>query len=233
MDLASSPSFQVAYANEIHRTAFESKPLVFVPKPKPKWLNHKDCVWTAPKLLTRVTKLFTYYRNCESLFRSLLAVKEAGTQHVVDEFCEPASKEDDNTEQHFKAMLSLLARFHRNSGLTDNQIRKIRSASVFPVLAKGFAPVEGLSRIEMRSLRDKGWYIPDIVTFEAAFRGKVDMLALPVQSARAMKGLFEDLSCKEEFLSEAVTRRVTPDGMTVHNVREEQDLRKRLRYISR
>ncbi|GAB1311860.1 hypothetical protein MFIFM68171_02070 [Madurella fahalii] len=213
--------------------AFESTPLVFVPKPKPKWLSHKDCVWTAPKLLTRVTKLITYYRNCESLFHSLLGVKKAGTQHVVDEFCEPTSKEGDNIEQHFKAMLSLLARFHRKSSLTDDQIRKIRSASILPILAKGFTPVEGLSRVEMRSLRDKDWYIPDIVTFEAAFRGKVDMLALPVQSARALKGLFEDLGCEEEFLSEAVTRSVTPDGITVRNVREEQDLRKRLRYISR
>jgi hypothetical protein len=233
MDLAPSPLFQVADTNEIHRRAFESKPLVFIPKPQPKWLSHKDCVWTAHKLLTRVTKLKTYYRNCESLFYSLLEVKEAGTQDVVDEFCKPTSKDDDNVEQHFKAMLSLLSKYHRKSSLTDDQIRRICSASVFPILAKGFTPVEGLRRIEMRSLHDKNWYIPDIVTFEAEFRGKVDMLALQVQPTRELKGLLEDLWCEEEFLSEAVTRTIRPDGITVRNVLEEQDLRKRLTYISR
>lgn len=205
---------------------------MFVPKPKPRWLSHKECVWTGHKLLTRVIKLKTYYRNCESLFHSLLSVKEAGTQHVVDEFCEPSSKKNDNTEQHFQAMLSLLARFHRNSNLSDDQIYKIRSASVFPILVKRPTPVEGLSRIKMRSLCDEGWYIPDDVTFEVAFRGKADMLALPVQSARALKYLFEDLWCEEEFLSEAVTRTITPDGITVRNVREEKDLHNRLRYVS-
>lgn len=206
---------------------------MFVPNPKPKWLSHKDCVWTAPKLLTRVTKLKTYYRNCEGLFCSLLDVKEAGIQQVVYEFCEPNSTEDDNIEQHFKGMLSLLAKIHRSSSLSDDQIRKIRSASAFPIVAKGSTPIDGLSRIEMRSLRDKDWYIPDIVTFESAFRGKVNMLALPVQSARALKGLFEDLWCEEEFLSEAVTRTITPDGITVRNICEEQNLRQRLRYIFR
>lgn len=218
-----------------YRKAFDSQPLVFVPTPKPKWLSHKDCVWTAPKLLTRVTKLKPNYPNCESLFRSLLDVKEAGTQHVVDEFCELASKKDDNQykEQHFEAMLSLLAKFHRKSSLTENQIRQIRSASGFPILVKDSAAAEGLSRITMSSIRDKFWYIPDIVTFETAFRGKIDMLALPVQSARALKDLFQHLWCGGRFLSAAVTRTVTPNGMTVRNVLQEQELRERLRYISR
>lgn len=206
---------------------------MFVPNPKPRWLSHKECVWTANKLLTRVTKLRTHYRNCEGLFHSLLKVQEAGIQHVVDEFCKPTSTEDHNIEQHFKGMLSLLANSHRSSRLTHDQIRKIRSASAFPILAKRFTPVEGVSRIQMRSLRDKGWYIPDIVTFESAFRGKIHMLAFPVQSTRALKGLFRDFGCAQEFLSAAVTQTVTPDGITVRDVCEEQNLRQRLRYIFR
>lgn len=222
----------MAGTDEVHRRAFESQPLVFVPRPTLQWLSHKDCVWTAPKLLTRVIKLQTYYRNCESLFRSLLNVKEAGIQQVVSEFCAPTNNEDDNVEQHLQAMLSLLAKFHRNSSLTKHQIAKIRIASVFPILCKDLTPAEGLSRRQMRSLSDRDWYIPDIVTFEAAFRGKVDMLALPVQSVRALKDLFEDLWCEKEFLSAAVTRTVTPDGMTVRNLRDERGLGERLKYIS-
>lgn len=233
MDLSSSHFYSILPTLINFRRAFESEPLVFVPKSKPKWRSHKDCVWTAHKLLTRVTKLKTYYRNCETLFHSLLGVKEAGTQHVVDEFCRPTSKDDENIEQHFRVMLSLLAKFHRRSILTEDQIRKIRSVSCFPILTKRFTPGESISRIEMRSLREKNWYIPDIVTFESAFRGKIDMLALPVQSARAMIDVFEDFRCEEKFLSKAVTRDVTPDGMTVRNVCGEQDLRKRLRYVFR
>lgn len=206
---------------------------MFVPKSKPKWRSHKDCVWSAPRLLPRVTKLRTYYRNCESLFRSLLDVKEAGIQHVVDEFCQPTSKDDNTIGQHFEAMLTLLAKFHRRSSLTDNQIRKIRSVSVFPILAKRVTPGEDSCRIEMRSLRDKNWYISDIVTFESAFRGKIDMLALPVQSARAMIDMLEGLWCEKKFLSKAVMRAVTPDAMAVRDVREEEDLHERLRYVSR
>lgn len=233
VNLASGILFQLADTNEIYRRAFESEPLVFVPKSKPKWPSHKDCVWTGPRLLTRLTKLRTYYRNCENLFHSLLDVREVETQDVVDEFCESDSRPDANTEQHFKAMLSLLSKFHRQFSLTDDQIRKIRSAPVFPILAKGPTSVEGLPPIEMRSLGEKGWYIPDIVTFEAAFRGKVDMLAFPVQSVRVLKTLFVDLRCEEVFLSKAVMRTITPDGIAVRSIREELDMRKRLRYISR
>lgn len=205
---------------------------MFVPRPDPKWLSHKDCVWTAHKLLTRVTKLKTYYRNCEGLFHSLLDVREAGIQHVVDEFCQATSRED-NIEQRFNAILSLLGRFHRISILAGDQVRKIRSASAFPILAKGFAPAGGLSRIEMRSLRDNDWYIPDTVTFESAFRGKINILALSVQSTRALKDLFVDLGCEDKCLSEAVTQTITPDGIPVRNVCEEQNLRRRLKYIFR
>lgn len=220
-------SFQVAGTDQMHRTAFNSDALVFVPRPEPRWLSHKDCVWTAHKLLKRVTKLRTYYQKCPSLFHSLLEVEKAGTQHVVDEFCEPTSTDNDDIQQHFKELLFLLSEFHKKSKLTHDQISKIRCAPVFPVLAKE------TSRIEMRSLRNKYWYIPNVVNFEAKFRGKVNMLALSVQSARALEDMFEDLLCKGKLLSEAVVRNVTRNGMTVHNVRAEKDLRERLRYISR
>jgi len=217
----------------LDRREFDSSPLVFVPQPEPRWLSHTDCVWTAPKLLTRVSKLMIYYGNCEYLFHSLLGVKAARTRHVVDEFCEPLSNDADNIEQRFEAMLFLLARFHRKSSLTDAQIHRIRSAPVLPILAKGFAPGAGLSRMEMQSFRDKDWYIPDKVTFEAALRGKVNMLALRVQPAIKLKGLFEDLGCERKFLSEAATQSVRPHGGAVPNVHEEQELRERLRYVSR
>jgi hypothetical protein len=175
----------------------------------------------------------TYYGNCQCLFHSVLGVKVAGTRHVVDEFCEPVSNDADNIEQRFEAMLSLLARFHKKSSLTDAQIRRIRSAPVLPILFKGFAPGGGLSRMEMLSFRDRDWYIPDRVTFEAALRGKVNMLALRVQPAIRLKGLFEDLGCERKFLSEAVTQSVRPHGVAVRKVHEEQELRERLRYVSR
>jgi len=71
------------------------------------------------------------------------------------------------------------------------------------------------------------------VTFEAALRGKVNMLALRVQPAIKLKGLFKDLGCERKFLSEAATQSVRPHGGAVPNVHEEQELRERLRYVSR
>lgn len=177
----------------------------------------------------------TYYRNCECLFHSVLGVKAAGIRHVVDEFCEPVSKTDADTtiEQRFEAMLSLLAKFHEKSSLTKAQISRIRSAPVIPIQAKGFALGGSLSGTEMRSFCDKDWYIPDRVTFEAALRGKVNMLVLRVQAAMRLKGLLEDLGCREKFLSEAVTRSVRPHGVAVPDPHEEKELHGRLRYVSR
>jgi hypothetical protein len=175
----------------------------------------------------------TYYGNCEYLFRSVLGVKAAGIRHVVDEFCEPALKTDaDTIRQRFEGMLSLLAKFHGKSSLTNAQISRIRSAPVIPILVKGFALGGLLSRTEMRSFCDKDWYIPDRVTFEAALRGKVNMLVLRVQAAIRLKGLLEDLGCEEKFLSEAVKRSVRPHGVAIPNPHEEKELHVRLRYVS-
>ncbi|RYO93890.1 hypothetical protein DL762_000845 [Monosporascus cannonballus] len=212
------------------QTAFSKRPLVFVNKPKPKWLSHEACVWTAHALLKQVIKLKTHYRDCKNLFRSFLGVESAGTKHVVDEFCS-TSDDDDETAQRFEKLFSLLGDFHSSkSSLSDEQIERVQSAPVFPILEKGDGSQEE-SGIALRSMDDMDWYIPDSATLETAFRGKVDMLSLPVKSVRMLRGLFEDLDCKNMFLSSAVET-VEPSGTCIRDRLGEDNLKTRLRYIS-
>lgn len=152
-------------------------------------------------------------------------------QNVVDEFHVPITGEDREIQQRLEGLMLLLEKFHNKSRLTDEQILRVRSAKVFPILGppSGEQPVQ----IEMRSMEVMDWYIPDSVTFEFAFQGKIDMLSLPVQSVRRLKNIFEVLWCDKELLSVSVNQEVTPNGMAIRNMPEEQDLRERLKYIAR
>jgi len=137
-------------------------------------------------------------------------------------------------QERFEGLLFLLDEFHKKVELTDSQIRRIRSAKVLPVLTRKLRPGEGPEQVrtEMRAMDELDWYIPDSVPFEAAFRGKVDMLSLPVKSAKLLKKVLEVLGCEQKFLSESVCQEVKPGGMTVRNIREEEDLLERLRCIA-
>ncbi|RYP69608.1 hypothetical protein DL770_008214 [Monosporascus sp. CRB-9-2] len=115
--------------------------------------------------------------------------------------------------------------------LSGKQIDRIQSAPVFPILEQRNGSKEE-SGIALRSVDDADWYIPDSATLETAFRGKVDMLSLPVKSARMLRGLFEDLGCKDMFLSSAVEETVEPSGTCICDRLREDNLKTRLGYIS-
>jgi hypothetical protein len=212
------------------RKAFGDRDLVFIRKPKPRWQSHKTCVWTAPVPLKQVINLATHYRDCKKLFRGILEVPPANTEHVVDEFC-TISKASNQAVQRFEEMFSLLAAYHDKSPIDDHQYNMIQSAPVFPILEKTGGSQEEPS-IVMRSIRGKDWYIPDKTTLYSAFRGKIDLLNLPVKLVRKFRGLFTALHCEDIFLSSAVQEEVESNGMGVRDQLREISLEIRLKYIS-
>ncbi|RYP88497.1 hypothetical protein DL769_000264 [Monosporascus sp. CRB-8-3] len=115
--------------------------------------------------------------------------------------------------------------------LSDKQIERIQAAPVFPILEKRDGPQEE-SGIALCSIDDRDWYIPDSPILESAFRDKVNMLSLPVKSVKMLRSLFQDLGCKDMFLSSAVKETVEPSGTCIRDRLREDDLKARLRYIS-
>lgn len=211
-----------------NRAAFREGDLVLTSKPQ-RWISHASCVWTAPAPLKQVIKLRKYYGDCKTLFCDFLGVKSANTQHVVNELC-TISKGDDQVNQRFEELFTLLERYNSTkSGLNSYQIQRIRTAPVFPV--NTIVGLNGEPDIVLRSMDSSLWYIPDRATLESAFRGKAELLNLPVTSVRKLKDLFKNLRCEELFLSSAVEEEVTPCGTSVRDKVREHDLEIRLKYI--
>ena len=211
-----------------NRTAFRESSLVFINKPKPRWVNHKSCVWAAPTLLKQVIKLKVVYGDCKKLFCDFLGVKVAGTKHFVDELCS-ISDEDDQAVSRFQELFSWFQYYKHD--LDDKQIQRIKSASIFPVLDKEDDSLDVFC-FSFRSVDDGDWYIPDRATLESAFRGKVDILSLPVKSVMMLRDIFEKLGCEDMFLSSAIEETVEPRGTSIRDKAREVDLKTRLKYIS-
>ncbi|KNB07698.1 hypothetical protein FOXG_08790 [Fusarium oxysporum f. sp. lycopersici 4287] len=213
------------------KTAFLEESLVFVEKPKPRWLSHLSCVWDGPGALKQVTKLRYHYPVCRQLFISILCVKQASTGDIVEELCS-VSDEGDMATQRFSELFFLLGRYRRDhEQLSRDQVRRIREAAVFPIVVKGGNSDEQ-PNITLQSICEGDWYVPDQLLLEQAFRSRVAMLSMPLKGAESLRALFEDLDCEKRFLSCAVEQTTEPRGTCIRDLRREGDLMTRLDYIA-
>lgn len=162
----------------LQREAFRKRRLVFVTKPKRRWLSRNDCVWAAPSALKQVIRLKGHYQDCEMLFCQGLGVKPADTAHVVNELCF-GSDEDGWSTQRFKDPFSALGKY--SSRLDQDHIERIRSAFVFSILEKD-DDSRKQSGVAFCSIDNEDWYIPDRGILESSFRGEIDILSLPAIS---------------------------------------------------
>ncbi|SCV58621.1 uncharacterized protein FFB14_15750 [Fusarium fujikuroi] len=207
-------------------TAFLEQPLVLVQKPEPRWLYHLSCVWDAPGALKQVTKLRNRYPTCRQLFISILGVKQASTADIVEELCS-VSDEGDVTAQRFRELFFLLKLYCRDhEELSREQAQRIAEAAVFPIV------VEEENSGEQPKVCEDYWYIPDEIFLERTFRSRVPMLEMAVNDVKSLRSLFEDLDCKQRFLSCAVEQSTEPRGACIRDLPREGDLRTRLNFIA-
>ncbi|KAF4501093.1 hypothetical protein FAGAP_2678 [Fusarium agapanthi] len=198
------------------QTAFMEEPLVLVQKPTPKWLSHLSCVWDAPGALKQVTKLRNRYPACRQLFISILGVRQASTEDIVEELCSVLD-EGDLTVQRFSELFFLLEEYVVNhEELSKDQVRRIREAAVFPIVVEGGSSDEQ-PRITRQSICDGNW---------------VAMLSMPVKDVKTLRELFEDLDCKQRFLSCAVGQSTELKGTCIRDLRREGELMIRLDYLA-
>ncbi|KAK2690932.1 hypothetical protein QWA68_010794 [Fusarium oxysporum] len=212
-------------------TAFLEESLVFVEKPKPRWLSHLSCVWDGPGALKQVTKLRYRYPACRQLFISILCVKQASTGDIVEELCS-VSHEGGMATQRFSELFFLLGRYRSDhEELSRDQVRRIREAAVFPIVVEGGNSDEQ-PNITLQSICEGDWYVPDQILLEQAFRSRVAMLSMPVKDAESLRALFEDLDCKKRFLSCAVEQTTELRGTCIHDLSREDDFMTRLDCIA-
>ncbi|KAH7013105.1 hypothetical protein EDB80DRAFT_607184 [Ilyonectria destructans] len=213
---------------------FMSKPLVFIVRPQPQWVKRSSCVWNAPAVLKQVTRLATRYSDCQKLFCDYLGVESANIKDVVDELCTIPEGPSEGIVQRCEELLTTLKGFLTlESEFTATQFLRVRHARVFPVLnAEHLTQPASESEVHLKSLQDLDWYIPDLLTLESAFRGKVDLLKFSVKSVTGLKSVFSKLRCQNLYLSSVVEETVMPQGLEVRDLMREQDLMTRLPYIS-
>ncbi|KAM0085838.1 hypothetical protein ACKRZS_001820 [Fusarium odoratissimum] len=212
-------------------TAFLEEPLVFVEKPKRRWLSHLSCVWDGPGALKQVTKLRNRYLTCRQLFVSILCVKQASTGDIVEELCS-VSDEGDLAVQRFSELFFLLENYLvDHEELSRDQLRRIREAAVFPIVVEGGSNNEQ-PNITLQSICEGHWYVPDHILLERAFRSRVAMLSMSVMDVGLLRVLFKDLNCEQRFLSCAVEQSTELRGACIRDLRREADLMNRLDYIA-
>ncbi|KAH7302958.1 hypothetical protein B0I35DRAFT_500441 [Stachybotrys elegans] len=212
------------------RSAFNTKPLVFISGPQPEWISHTSCVWSAPAVLKLVTKLSRRYSECKKLFCEFLDVAPAGVRHVVDELVSLQTNSPRDALQRFKGLMPALLDCIGDSSATTLELSRLLTANLFPVV-KASGPQAGNVMLCSGSPTDE-WYIPDRLTLEATLRGRVDMLALPVQEVKALSAVFSLPIFRDRYLSAVVQETVEPRGSITRDMDREKDLRARLRYIA-
>lgn len=226
----------------ITRGFFNESRVVLIPGGKrPRWIRHDRCVWTAPSLLEQVDKIRPYYPDCERLFTQVLGVKSASLDDVVHEFCSSKGK-GKVAVRLFEKFLLLLADFVSKSsrGLTEHQLKRIRTSPVFPIIAcqqkVDDASQESSTPVAWHSISRGGWNIPDDIVLERVFRGKVCMLDISVwsiiKSAERLKPLFVALGCTEMLLSISVRQTVELDGEEERDLPMEREVRTRVEHLS-
>ncbi|KAK7428051.1 hypothetical protein QQZ08_005483 [Neonectria magnoliae] len=215
---------------------FISKPLVFISRPTPEWVSHGKCVWSAPPPLKRTIRLDKVYSDCQKLFCDDLCVKPAGIEDVVDELCYLHEESPVGMLRRCEDLLMILQRhLPRESDIPRPLIEHLKYARIFPVLLKArdsSRPVTALGMV-LKSLNDKYWYVPDRLTLETAFRGKVDILGFSLRSVKLFEPLFSKLGLQKKHLSSVVKETVDPRGTIIRDMPKDQDLNTRVEYFAR
>ncbi|KAI8712978.1 DUF3883 domain-containing protein [Fusarium sp. LHS14.1] len=210
---------------------FNSKPLVFVARPNPEWVTHASCVWSAPSALKQVTKLSNRYGDCRRLFCNILGVGPASIENVADELCLLHEETSDGMAERCEELLTMLSeRLTAGSELPVTHYLRILHAKVFPVVTA--THVDAKSKMVLRSLHDADWYIPDRLTLEAAFRGKVNILNFPVKVVNVLDSFFSRMNSRSKYLSSAIEETVEPRGAKIQDMSAERDLKIRVQYFS-
>jgi hypothetical protein len=215
---------------------FAAKSLVLIVKPQQMWVSHNSCVWNAPSALRRVTKLANRYSDCYTLFCTHLNVRSADIHDVELELCSLSSittQEEEMILRCQELLITLTRYLPAGSEFKTRTFLRLRNAKVFPVLeATTNRQVDAAPAYVFRAISDKDWYIPDRITLGIIFNGKHNLLGLSVQTVQILRPLFERLDACNKYLSASVREHVEPRGLKTRDTMSEQDLCRRMQFIS-
>lgn len=188
-------------------------------------------MWSAPSALKQVTRLSNRYGDCRKLFCNILGVGPASIENVADELCLLHEETSDGMAKRCEELLTMLSeRLTAGSELPVTHYLRILHAKVFPVVRAVHVDVK--SEIVLRSLHDADWYIPDRLTLETAFQGKVNILDFSVRVVNLLDSFFKRMNSRGKYLSSAIEETVEPRGTRIHDLSTERDLKIRVEYFS-
>ncbi|KPM41940.1 hypothetical protein AK830_g4632 [Neonectria ditissima] len=155
--------------------------------------------------------------------------------HVVDELCSLHKENPDGIVQRCEELLTILK--HYVAGEPDfpqPQMFRLKTTRMFPVLLKvrDISQAGAGPKVALRALSDESWYIPDRLTLEAAFQGKVNMLAFSLRSVNLLEPLFTKLGLEKKYLSLAVKETVEPRGTVIRDIARNNDLDIRAKHFA-
>ncbi len=181
--------------------------------------------------LKRPIRLRRYYLAARVLFCEMLHVRPANIKHAVSEFRELSNEDSEDQVRRCEKLLKVLDDFVRNGSIFDTaDLIRIQTAQSFSVL--NTTDLSNEDRIVRRSLCNDQWYIPDKVTLEGAFRGRLELLDMDVSVVQSLKQVFIAMRCEDKFLSNAVQEDVEPRGDVIRDLEKEEEFKIRAEHIA-
>jgi hypothetical protein len=173
-----------------------------------------------------VIDLHQRYPDAEQLFYETLYVKPATIGHVVNEFCHlPTDDSQDKVKRCQELLILFKAFLNKGATLDSSNMRKIRDVSAFSVTTAESGTVQ-------RALSNQSWYIPDKSILTDAFRGKVELLDMPIKVVDSLRAVFIAMECKNKFLSEAVHQVIHTRGEVIRDHETENEFKIREKHIA-
>ena len=188
----------------------------------------RDCVWEAPACLTRVIALERQYKDCKSLFCTLLGLKNATLEHVVDEILNPQSRDLNQQAAQQKQLLLVVNDFLRRN-VSSGPIEKLMGKDVIPVVKS--APGREMS--DLVNYDRHIWYFTDRPSLHESFNEEIWLLDFPVDVVRKLSPLIKAMRLEEYRLSAAVVEETECNGDPILDQNRTIDLRARAQYFIR
>ncbi|PMD47662.1 hypothetical protein L207DRAFT_415975, partial [Hyaloscypha variabilis F] len=196
---------------DIIRAAFYQRDIVFVhPKTsqtsKPLgWINMDECI-------SNEVSIESDYPTSSYLFRCLLSPSgDPIAPLVAAATLVTSSSRLEDISRHFRNISKALKDV--NASKAAQLLRPLQHRSIFPIINYGGKR----SYDDLTGLHDTSWFIADRPSIRESLRGKIPLLALPIEDLPALEDLFHVLRLKNRLLSKITTIRTNPKGrVTTH-----------------
>lgn len=156
----------------------------------------------------------------------ILGVCDAELADAIDELMEVAEQAKDVHKT--KALLAEVCKYNRQGDRAANALARMRESDLhlFPIETSN-------DSLDLRSAKDKSWFIADTKRLQALFTGKVPLLALEDSVFIRFRALTSQLGLQRRFLSKCVCNSTEKQGVSQFHQDFTHLLRSKATHIAR